>query len=306
MAERAERVDRKDPKGYYAALGVSASASAVQIKLAFRERAKLVHPDLNPDQEGAAKDAFQRLNEAYQVLGNAAARARYDSGVPDRQLGPSASPARRPALRPDGAAGLEPMACRRCGAITAQPRYAIYWRVMSYVVGTLRQPIQGVFCRRCADHQALRASAVTWLLGWWGVPSGPVWTAKALWLNLRGGEQPTDINVSLLRHQARYFWSIGHLVPARAALDQALRLVRRPDQRQRLLKLQVVIGPVHGKLVDRWRPMASWAFYLQLVPAMLVSFGLLLLVDGAVRAGFDRLPAAGPPSAAITQSHGGR
>lgn len=287
--------ERRDPMGYYARLGVPPTATAERIKLAFRQQAKHVHPDRNVG--AGAKDAFQRLNEAYQVLSDPAARAQYDARALERPASPppppSPSASARPAAGrfrpvPASAAGaaegvVVPVACSGCGAITAQPRYTIYWRVVSFVVGTLRQPVQGVFCRRCADRRGLAASATTWALGWWGVPWGPFWTVKALWCNLRGGERPADLNASLLRQQALYFWATGKPALARAALDQATRLVERPELRQKLEKMRLLIGEGGREhLVDRWRPAASWAFYLHLLPVVVVTAGMLALAGHLV------------------------
>lgn len=60
---------------YYQTLGVSRDASEMSIRKAFREKAKKVHPDLNP---GAHPGAFHSLNEAYHVLSNPALRHLYD------------------------------------------------------------------------------------------------------------------------------------------------------------------------------------------------------------------------------------
>jgi hypothetical protein len=69
-----------DPnRDYYDELGVSPLASADEIQRAYRQRAKLIHPDVNPDRREWATDAFKRLAEAYGVLGDAKLRARYDS-----------------------------------------------------------------------------------------------------------------------------------------------------------------------------------------------------------------------------------
>jgi len=61
------------PKDYYDILGVSKSAGADEIKTAFRKKAHEHHPD-----KGGNAEKFKELNEAYQVLGNAEKRQRYD------------------------------------------------------------------------------------------------------------------------------------------------------------------------------------------------------------------------------------
>jgi molecular chaperone DnaJ len=62
-------------RDYYVVLGVSRDASEADIKRAFRELARQHHPDVNPDDAG---EQFREINEAYAVLGDAEARARYD------------------------------------------------------------------------------------------------------------------------------------------------------------------------------------------------------------------------------------
>lgn len=274
----ADRSAKRDQKGYYAALEVPVTAPSDQIKQAFRQKALQVHPDRNQSED--AKAAFQHLNEAYRVLMDAQARARYDAGIPERPGAPSSGTTGRPGAARNGSRSpqMEPIACSRCGGVTVQPRYVVFWRAVSYGWGTTRSPVQGVFCRRCADGCGLRASLVTWLFGWWGLPLGPVWTVAILRRNMLGGEQPPDVNAGLLRHQARYFMSIGNPVLARAALEQGLKLVESPDLHAKLKKLEAMIGPGGREvLVDRWRPAASPAFYLHLVPVAAVVVGLALL-----------------------------
>lgn len=60
-------------KDYYNLLGVSKSATAEEIKVAFRKLAHKHHPD-----KGGDAEKFKEINEAYQILGNPEKRQRYD------------------------------------------------------------------------------------------------------------------------------------------------------------------------------------------------------------------------------------
>jgi curved DNA-binding protein len=64
-------------KDYYAVLGVPRTASAAEIKRAFRKLARQHHPDAKPG-DAAAERKFKEVNEANEVLGDPAKRAQYD------------------------------------------------------------------------------------------------------------------------------------------------------------------------------------------------------------------------------------
>lgn len=66
-----------DPRGFYEVLGIGRTASADEVRRAFRDRAKRYHPD----RAGAAADGarFQHLREAFEVLRDPQRRMRYDA-----------------------------------------------------------------------------------------------------------------------------------------------------------------------------------------------------------------------------------
>jgi hypothetical protein len=216
-----------DPKGYYGRLGVAPSASAEEIKQAYRRLAKALHPDINRDV--SAKARFQAISEAYAVLSNPDLRSAYDAlqyTNPEPQR---------------NATELEPICCSRCSKVTAQPRSAVFYRVVSLVLLTTRTPIQGIFCSKCAKRVALQATIVSAFVGWWGVPWGPIWTISSIWRNAFGGRHSKDIDDKLLWYNAHAFLSKGKLAIS-YALAQQVRTARDAD---------IAINAV--KLVDHLR-----------------------------------------------------
>ena len=66
----------------YALLGVAKTASADDIRNAYRKLAKKLHPDLNPGDK-SAEDKFKRVTAAYDLLSDAEKRRRFDAGEID-------------------------------------------------------------------------------------------------------------------------------------------------------------------------------------------------------------------------------
>ncbi|WP_442756811.1 DnaJ C-terminal domain-containing protein [Methylocystis sp. JAN1] len=74
----------RDP---YDILGVTKTASAADIKKAYRSLAKKYHPDRNKD-DAKAKERFAEINTAYEIVGDEKKKAQYDRG----EIGPDGKP----------------------------------------------------------------------------------------------------------------------------------------------------------------------------------------------------------------------
>ncbi|MCB1383557.1 MAG: J domain-containing protein, partial [Notoacmeibacter sp.] len=66
----------RDP---YDVLGVGKTASAKDIKAAFRKLAKKWHPDHNKD-DPRAKERFAEVSQAYDIVGDEEKRKQFDRG----------------------------------------------------------------------------------------------------------------------------------------------------------------------------------------------------------------------------------
>ena len=65
-------------RDYYEVLGINKSASADQIKSAYRKLAVKYHPDKNKGDK-ASEEKFKEASEAYHVLSNAERKQNYDN-----------------------------------------------------------------------------------------------------------------------------------------------------------------------------------------------------------------------------------
>lgn len=243
----------RDPKGYYAVLGLTPGADMDAIKKAYRARVKTVHPDRNASSR--AREEFQRLLEAYAVLRDVVRRAEYDTTgyecVDDDA---------------DPPVGAIPIACSCCGSLTAQPRYVVYHTVRSFLVWAKTGRLEGIFCRVCADRTAVRASIITWLWGWWS-PPGLLLAPLALLRNLFGGSKPSRENARILLRQGRAFLARGERELARSLGLQAARFARQPDDRARVEDLLHATRSVADdrRLISRWR-LGGGVFLAQFLP----------------------------------------
>ncbi|TVQ05871.1 MAG: J domain-containing protein [Leptolyngbya sp. DLM2.Bin27] len=226
-------MNRKDPAGYYDLLGVPHTAPVTEIKSAFRQKAKDLHPDKNSSPDAVRQ--FQHLSEAYEVLSNPDTRARYDTlyvQIPKSKTAPHHQEA------------PEPIVCSCCKKVTAQPRYIIFFQVTSCIILTFRTPIQGIFCPKCAESKAIESTVTTWLLGWWGLPWGLFYSVSTIFQNLFGGSKPNEVNAHLLTYQAWVFATQNKFELARAVAADAqdfARKIKKADNRKVLDSIEELL-----------------------------------------------------------------
>jgi hypothetical protein len=272
-----------DPLGYYAALGVGPLADSAEIKAAYRRRAKILHPDRNPLDD--SHQDFLELVDAYCNLSDRGRREKYDATAflpPPGDLIDPCDPA------------PQPLTCSRCGKVTAQPRYIVFRQVKSFLFILRKRSIRGIFCRDCADRTAIRASTVTWLLGWWSL-TGPWHSVKALVCNLRGGDKPKADNLWVLLHQARAFLAAGDPAIAHCLAEQAGEFARSEPERARIGDILRSAGrdgsTTARRLKNRWSPW-NYAPVVQFLPWAALAVGAAAsLVAVALRSQTDSVTA---------------
>ena len=81
---------------FYAILGVQRRATSVEIKRAYRQLARELHPDRNPSED--AEERFKRAAKAYAVLSDPKKRRRYDQ-LGEAGLGSAGNPDDAPGFR---------------------------------------------------------------------------------------------------------------------------------------------------------------------------------------------------------------
>jgi hypothetical protein len=265
----------RDLRGYYSALGVSTSARPEEIKKAYRAKAQELHPDRNPASDATRK--FQFLSEAFQTLSDAESRTRYDAAsfsTPDRR---------------SATGHIDPVVCSECGKVSTQPRYVIYYQVISFFLIVRRYP-RGVFCSECGTDHAYKASSITAIFGWWG-PLSFIWVIHALVRNMLGGRQPAVNNFKILAWQALYFASIARPDLARAVALDALQFEKRISRIQKsadagigqlgnaIRRLVAAVDATPVKLANVWG-VGSRAFTVQAIGAG----ALIALIAAAILA----------------------
>ena len=242
-----------------------------------------------PADKNSAPDAtrqFQLVNEAYRALGDAEARAQYDAQSYTTQ---NSNP-------PSAGRSVEAITCSICHKISAQPRYVIYRHVVSLILVTWRGQHQGIFCSKCGASRAYKDSLRTWLLGWWGIPWGLIYSGQALFSNMFGGDQPALNNFRILSWQASYFASLNRRGLARAVARDALAFSKKivPREKGQDPETARVVAAMKALIADDNDPSPApilkntWGVGSTAFKVQLAAMVLLLILTAAVFASVFR------------------
>jgi hypothetical protein len=99
--------------------------------------------------------------------------------------------------------GIEGMTPDQINAELAQgARFVMYQYCISIIVLTFRRGSDIHFIRHDQSRvtRGLGFVALTFLLGWWGIPWGPIYTIQSLVTDLRGGKDVTDAVLASLNN----------------------------------------------------------------------------------------------------------
>jgi hypothetical protein len=137
-------------------------------------------------------------------------------------------------------AATQVQGCGKCGAIDSTLTVSVFTYAASAVFFTVRRVgSSGVFCARCRRKEAIKWSLLTSVLGWWGVPWGPIFTVQSLVRNARGGRQDKNLNAELLKGTGETLASRGESSEAIRALELSAGL--RPD-----VEVDQLLGQLRG------------------------------------------------------------
>ncbi|NLD73052.1 MAG: DnaJ domain-containing protein [Chloroflexi bacterium] len=242
---------------YYRVLQVDPEAEPEVIQSAFRRLARKYHPDVNKSPDAVRR--MQEINEAYEVLRDPSRRRAYDAQLTAERSRAEHSArgtqARNPAehVRQAGTSGRQasagdaeahprndrneprdeplpdiPLRCEGCGRSDATLRMVTFPRVISIVVRTLREKHGGVFCEDCRKRKMLGSKLVTLLLGWWGIPFGPILTLGVLFAPSQG-QIPADANGAYLAVLGAHFLRQLRLADAANAWQASLGYRNSPQ-----------------------------------------------------------------------------
>ena len=147
---------------------------------------------------------------------------------------------------PGGSTALNP-GCSICGRKDETLRYISYPYVFSIIIRTYRRYFSGLWCSRHRWGNQLKASLITVIVGWLGIPFGFLFTPVALFQLARGGLQDKEKNSGLLASIGDEKMAAGDYSGAYKCYEESLRLKDNDIVQGKLARIYSL--PVDGRSV---------------------------------------------------------
>ena len=80
-------------------------------------------------------------------------------------------------------------------------RFVVYQYCVSVLILTFKRP-SNVYLIRHEENAVVKGLPFTLLslvLGWWGIPWGPIYTIQSIWVNFKGGRDVTNEILASMR-----------------------------------------------------------------------------------------------------------
>jgi hypothetical protein len=81
-------------------------------------------------------------------------------------------------------------------------KFVMYQYCISILILTFKRSSNVYFIRHDENSvvKGLPITLLSLLLGWWGIPWGPIYTIQSIWVNLKGGRDVTQELMPSMRH----------------------------------------------------------------------------------------------------------
>jgi len=233
---------------HYTVLGVARSATATEIKAAYRRLIAQHHPDLNPSPQ--ASDITAALNQAFAVLSDEKKRKLYDEELD--QAAPVDAVSVEFTRHAAGRSHFSSQ-CQNCGRQDTTLRISHFSYTLSFLFFSRTRAVAGVWCETCRAVESAKWTLLSGLAGWWAIPWGPVHTIRDLGANCRGGKQPAKANATLLRSLGYEFQARGNFHKAVRAFQESLRFKPDPAVKSQVEQLRSRFGaPATSRIPSPW------------------------------------------------------
>jgi Double zinc ribbon len=202
----------------------------------------------------------------------------FEAGADDKAPPPVPAP---PAAPSPPAVWPSTPSCSVCGRQDETLRAAAFPYVVSLLIVSMRRTFAGIWCRKHRSLYWALSSAITSLIGWFGIPFGVIFTPVALFKLAMGGDQPAPQNRQMLWALAEHKLQAGDGEGAIRCLEEALRLGDDEATRLRLQSLHALWQPFPHQ-----GPRARvWPLFAAILGAAAVGLAMGL-ADYAITAGF--------------------